>query len=436
MSPELLLRTALYSEDLFQLVSRYLDFLTGDAIDEEAFTDEELSDSDGEANTGDDGYIHSVVSYHEEQTDTPQNSNRRSLGGLPTEIALRVFGGLTFSDKIRVTRTSRHSSTLVGVAVQDQATELLARFHLRFTDVRLLLSATGSIISGSAALALFSAGPYFEPGDLDFFAVNGRSTPIVKFLTMAGGYKQISITGPYDFAKGVAKIRTLKRQHTGEKINVIEGYTDNPLDIVVRFHSTPVFVAWAADVLWHGNPELTAAGIAITTLSHLPVDDTDQCREHVRGILAKYTGRGFNYSLNEYPHEHICGVDLRCPATLRSSDDEGFMLFHFHLGDQQYSARLTASCHGTHELEVQSRGHTSNLHVLVLPWVDRHPSPYDFRITFTTSDLHRIRSRWLVQQTASDCRNSDDISPTPSNTIARLGRPDAWITLNGSSDDA
>ncbi|KAJ7431848.1 hypothetical protein B0H11DRAFT_1941244 [Mycena galericulata] len=321
MNPDLLLRTALYSEYLFRLVSSYLDFLTSDTSDEDAFTDDESSDNGEE-------YIHSVLSSQANETTTPPAAGH-NLGGLPNEIALRVLGSLTFPDKIRVARSSRHSANLVAVAVQDQATELLARFHLRFTDVRLLLSATGTIISGSAGLALFTAGPHFEPGDLDFFACAGFSGAIVKFLTMAAGYKQISVTGPYDFAKGVAKIRTLKRQHTGEKINVIEGYTDNPLDIVVRFHSTPVFVAWAADRVWHGNPQLTVAGIAITTPSHLPVDDTDQCREHVRGILAKYTGRGFNYSLNEYPHQHICGVDLRCPATLRSSDDEGCLTFNF-----------------------------------------------------------------------------------------------------------
>ncbi|KAJ7433008.1 hypothetical protein B0H11DRAFT_2259792 [Mycena galericulata] len=284
MSPALLLSTALYSEDLFRLVSGYLDFLTGDAIDEDAFTDDESSDSDGESKSSGDGFIHSVVSYHEEQTETPPTSNGRSLGGLPTEIALRVLGGLSFSDKIQVARSSRHTSNLVAVAVQDKATELLVRFHLRFTDVRLLLSATGAIISGSAGLALITAGAYFEPGDLDFFAITGAARLL---------YKQISITGPYDFAKGVAKIRTLKRQLTGEKINVIEGYTDNPLDIVVRFHSTPV---------------------AASTYE---------------AFLPSTTERGFNYSLNEYPHEHICGVDLRCPATLRSSDDEGCLSFNF-----------------------------------------------------------------------------------------------------------
>ncbi|KAJ7494792.1 hypothetical protein B0H11DRAFT_1626649, partial [Mycena galericulata] len=208
-------------------------------------------------------------------------------------------------------------------------TLILARFHLRFIDVRLLLSATGAIISGSAVLALITSGPPFDPGDLDFFTQHGGSAPILSFLRVAAGYKQISVTGPYDFAKGVATIRTLRRGRDGQKINVIEGYTDNPLDMVVRFHSTPVFGAWGSDVVWHGNPKLTVAGIAVTTPSQMPLDGSEQCHEHTREVTRKYTDRGFNYYLNEYPHGHTCGVDLRCPATLRSSDDEGCMLFHF-----------------------------------------------------------------------------------------------------------
>ncbi|KAJ7432790.1 hypothetical protein B0H11DRAFT_2260137 [Mycena galericulata] len=331
MTPDLLFRTALHSEAMFQLISAYLVFLASEAFDDAEFTDEETSDSDDEPHPPEE----EAFASDKEASPSPYGqqasqvvSGATGLGDIPPEIALNIIAGVDLMDKVRLGRASRYLGNLAAVALQDDATQLLARFHLRFLDIRFLLCATNSIISGSAVLALLTSPPTFEPGDLDFFTSYGGGGAVVQFLASAAGYKVSSLTGPYDFAKGVAKACTLKRD-TGETINVIEGYNANPLETVVRFHSTPVFGAWDCDRIWHGNPQLTTSKIAITTPSQFPLPSTPDLRDRVRAILRKYTDRGFTYSLNEYPHPHVCGIDLRCPATLRSSDDEACLTFNF-----------------------------------------------------------------------------------------------------------
>ncbi|KAJ7446253.1 hypothetical protein B0H11DRAFT_2249067 [Mycena galericulata] len=311
MTPMDLVETALHSQSMFRVVTEYLNFLSSNAFDDAEFTDDEGGSDDEEA---------------EEMPPAEQ------YFGIPPEITLRILSGLDFADQLRVARSSRLGAGFAAVSFQDRASRLLDRFRLRFVDIRLLLAATGAIISGSTVVALLHSGTSFQPGDLDFFTRDRGGYIVVQFLAAAAGYKMISCTGPYDCAKGVTRIYTLQEEVGSQKINVIEGFTNNPLDIVVHFHSTPVFGAWTSKGFWHGEPELTLDNIAITTPYLLPVvGGVDN--NHVQSILSKYMDRGFAYSFNEYEQPHVCGVDLRCPASLRSSDDEGCLVFDWPTWD-------------------------------------------------------------------------------------------------------
>ncbi|KAJ7436315.1 hypothetical protein B0H11DRAFT_1936821 [Mycena galericulata] len=302
MTPMDLVATALRSHSMFRLIAEYLNFMSSNAVDDAEFTDDEDVSDDEE--TGE--VLHAEQDF-----------------GIPAELTLRILSGLDITDQLRVAHSSRHGTSLAAVSLQDRASRLLDAFGLRFLDVRLLLAGTGAIISGSAVVALLqSARTSFQPTDLDFFTCHEGGYIVARFLSAAAGYKQISYEGPYNFARGIAKVYTLQEKHGTRKINVIEGYTSNPLDVVMHFHSTLVWGAWTAKGLWHGSPELTLAGIAITTPYLLPLDYGANDIQ-IKSVLRKYIDRGFTFSFNEYAQPHVCGVDLRCPATLRSSDDEG-----------------------------------------------------------------------------------------------------------------
>ncbi|KAJ7502473.1 hypothetical protein B0H11DRAFT_1907049 [Mycena galericulata] len=314
MTPMDLVATALRSRSMFRVIVEYLNFMSSNAVDDAEFTDDEDGSDDEETER----ILHTEQGF-----------------GIPAELTLRILSGLDIADQLRVARSSRHGTALAAVSLQDRASHLLGAFNLRFIDVRLLLAATGAVISGSAVVALLQPPrTSFQPADLDFFTCNDGGYIVARFLSAAAGssYRQISFQEPYDFARGVSKVHTLQEEHGTRKIIVIEGYTSNPLDIVMHFHSTPVWGAWTSKGVWHGSPELTLRGIAITTPYLLPVENGGN-NGPIQSILSKYIDRGFTFSFNEYAQPHICGVDLRCPATLRSSDDEGCLNFNWPTWD-------------------------------------------------------------------------------------------------------
>ncbi|KAJ7137590.1 hypothetical protein C8R43DRAFT_844687, partial [Mycena crocata] len=204
---------------------------------------------------------------------------------------------------------------------------LLAKFGLQFEETRLLLTATGTVISGSAVTSLLPIRRPFQPNDLDFFAKSGRGRGVVKYLLIPGMYEVTNTAFTYGVSAGIGTIWTLIHRIHGYKINVIEGLTTNPLDAVLRFHSTCVFCAWTADGLWHAYPFFTLNGKTLTMPNLLPLAGTaTSALDHQKigwRVLHKYIDRGFDYDVGELRAEHICGVDWNCPATLRRSDDAG-----------------------------------------------------------------------------------------------------------------
>ncbi|KAK7008336.1 hypothetical protein R3P38DRAFT_2791901 [Favolaschia claudopus] len=137
--------------------------------------------------------------------------------------------------RIRVRRAVspdyRNRDTHVDPEVLERsATRLLARFKLRFRDVRLLLTAARS------------------PTIRDYDEVEGIGFGPVWSLALGDNLK----------------------------INIIESITDEPLDAVVRFHFTCVVAAWHADGIWLAYPELLK--------EHLILDVVRQARHHSKSF--------------------------------------------------------------------------------------------------------------------------------------------------------
>ncbi|KAJ7115123.1 hypothetical protein C8R43DRAFT_902895, partial [Mycena crocata] len=200
-------------------------------------------------------------------------------------------------------------------------------FGLQFEEIRLMMTASDTIISGSAVTSLLPLEKPFVPSDLDFFARSARGRGVVKFLVTPGMYEVTSTSLEYGISAGIGTVWTLVHRIHGYKINVIEGLTTNPLDAVLKFHSTCVIGALTADGLWHAYPFFTLRGKALTTPNLLPLSGSIISRlEHQKTgwrVLHKYIDRGFDYDVGELCSDHICGVDWECPATVRRSDDAG-----------------------------------------------------------------------------------------------------------------
>ncbi|KAJ6475033.1 hypothetical protein C8R47DRAFT_1143301 [Mycena vitilis] len=302
MTAQQLFSAALSSRRLYYIVTNYVEHLGLCGLDLE------VDDWDG----SDGGSEHSVA-----------DSVR-----LPTRLGRQILGDLALADHLKYAQVSQDGASAAGEALQNAAVSILRRFGLRFTDVRLMQTATGAIISGSTIPSMMATIKKFHPRDLDVYAGRGKGFDVMRFLTKGGKYRLVGQSGTYDFAAGIGKVYTVRHIRTGREINVIESLTDNPLDAVAHFHSTCVFGAWTAEGFWHAYPRLTFAGLSMTSASNMPLLNDLVHHKRVWRILRKYCGRGFSF-VAEHSPPHACGVDSDCPCTMRSSDDEGCMLTRF-----------------------------------------------------------------------------------------------------------
>ncbi|KAJ7893234.1 hypothetical protein B0H13DRAFT_1886480 [Mycena leptocephala] len=298
MSAKRLFDTVLISRAHFDVVSEFLEFLHDREPEEDELSIHSIetdsgSDSDMSVSEGQSPALHSDEGIH------------IGLGDLPADVGLKIMGCLPLADRFRLTIASPPMMDLVSTALRSTATLLLWRFKLRFADVRLLLTATVSLISGSTVAALACPEPTFAPGDLDFFTPSGRGRLVVDFLASAAAYTVTKELEEYKNAIAIGRMWTL---HRGDvKINVIESLTSNPFHAVLNFHLTGV----------------------IATPVKLPIPHLVPAHINTWKVLHKYMDRGFTIALNEYPKPHTCGTDPNCPVTLRTTDDKGCLYVPF-----------------------------------------------------------------------------------------------------------
>ncbi|KAK7049028.1 hypothetical protein R3P38DRAFT_2764894 [Favolaschia claudopus] len=231
-----------------------------------------------------------------------------------------------------------HPQSLVGTrsvpfifdpdTLERHARRLLMNFRLEFDDLRLMLTATGSIIVGSMVLSLTRPDLDLMPVNLDVITGTRKGTTVADFFILAGSFEQVQQAEDRLKMKGVGDVITLTLVGLFT-VNIMESTTDNPLDVVARFHFSCAHMAWQADGLWIAYPDSVHRGWAITTPHAYPLPDGFPDRFMVWSSLRKYITRGFNVYLNDCPHSHVCGEDFNCPATLRASDDRGCRFYPF-----------------------------------------------------------------------------------------------------------
>ncbi|KAJ7921241.1 hypothetical protein B0H13DRAFT_2318595 [Mycena leptocephala] len=331
MDARQLFRVAISSYTMYAIVARYLDHLKDFGIDEEP--DDLMDVSDDEAS--DPGLP--------EQTSCnggPSTAGVASdLDRLPAELGAQILRDLDLADRLRYAQVSRASALTIAAALQTAATEILVKFDLRFSEIRLMLTATGSLISGSTIAVLTGSPSAFCPTDLDVYTPRGGGWKVVQFFKKGGKYRVTKATSAYDFAAGIGKVFTLRHRASKKTINIIESISLNPLDAVLHFHLSCVFGAWTANHFWHGYPRLTIAGMAITTPSRLPLRDDIDNHKHVWKILRKYKRRSFTFSLDEFLPPHTCGIHPDCPMTPRTTGDSNCLKASFPEWEFQRDAR-------------------------------------------------------------------------------------------------
>ncbi|KAJ7741065.1 hypothetical protein B0H16DRAFT_1728707 [Mycena metata] len=343
---EQLFRAAIMSKRLFRAILDFLDHMDTPDVEEDAQDDDEQeTDSDSESGgwLSDEDMEGSIL---ETPDVTPlfvsaqplavnADADPAAITSLPIELGQRILQDLNLASRVQFAHTSVAGACAVAESLRSAATQVLKQFDLTFNEVRLIQTATGALISGSTIPAVMHPGS-FRPNDLDFYAKHMGGFDVVQFLRRSGKFKQTKRTPPYDTQSGIGQVFTLRHKVTRKKVHVVESLTEEPLDAVVQFHSSAVIGAWTANEFWHGYARLTADHISMTTLSRMPVTHSFDQQEHTRRILRKYVRRGFIFKLNEFDQHHRCGIHPSCPATVRTTNDDGCLSTSFPTWD--YSA--------------------------------------------------------------------------------------------------
>ncbi|KAJ7266040.1 hypothetical protein C8J57DRAFT_1510990 [Mycena rebaudengoi] len=246
---------------------------------------------------------------------------------LPVEVAALIIGDeLALLDRVQFASTSSRNRALVGIIVTREIARILARRGLRYPMIRLMQTATGTLLSGSI-IPLLADSVGFNIDDIDFYVGLGKGNDVQRFLLMAADYTLSIASEDYDDMEGINHVWALKQVDGRAKLNVVEAVSPNPLDAVLCFHCTAVMGAVEANGYWAAYPKLLQDHKALTTRVQMPICDTLDSHQHVWTVVRKYTDRGFTF-IPEYDAPHICGQDKNCPGTWRISTDGGCTTIH------------------------------------------------------------------------------------------------------------
>lgn len=100
---------------------------------------------------------------------------------LPQNIKRRVLSELTLITAATIGLTSRANLSTCKAHARDRVGACLTQFDLPMDDTLDVMRSTGTIISGSAVLALIDRVDY-QPGDLDIYATNNGIDIVRRFL--------------------------------------------------------------------------------------------------------------------------------------------------------------------------------------------------------------------------------------------------------------
>ncbi|PPQ81112.1 hypothetical protein CVT26_011228 [Gymnopilus dilepis] len=185
-----------------------------------------------------------------------------------------------------------------------------------------------SIISGSAALLVFHPGA-FTPGDLDFYVPAANAANFKAVLKDRGFFDNCEDNKrPYYPSSNLLTTCRFWKEGLGRSVNLITIRGDNPLVVVVQFHSTLLMNV----ITGHGvvclYPLLTLPGRGLIMV------DTMKARK----CLVKYGRRGFRFQTVFASHQ--CDYTGYCRNATRSIDDKDVLTVPFEYQPQSANTSI------------------------------------------------------------------------------------------------
>ncbi|PIL35521.1 hypothetical protein GSI_02249 [Ganoderma sinense ZZ0214-1] len=229
----------------------------------------------------------------------------------------------------RVVR-KRFNRSCIELADEFVATEMefryskaLRPFVVNGRGFRDMLNNTGSVISGSFAVAI-TGEHQFQPGDLDIYTTEQELHTVIVFLQQQERFVVVSEGDPHieDYSGGAKRLIRLRRDSTA--IDIIVSLTQSPTLPIAHFWSTPVMLFLSGDAICLPYPTSFEKGLGLLNPGRLPMEDDMRTP-----LVDKYQDRGFKICEREvewYPnraHAPPCGGPRSptCPVNVRHFGD-------------------------------------------------------------------------------------------------------------------
>jgi hypothetical protein len=229
-----------------------------------------------------------------------------------------VFSLITLPDRIRLASTCLTLKLMHSEYVQHQLTVVLASFGLDFCAVRLMLVATGSLMTGYAFQSILG-GNILEQDTVDFYTTNRSTINVLMFLARSSGALSPTTANATWYTAWTLKIR-------GRTVRVIE-HTSDPLEAILVCQESHIMGYCDGTRVRHAYGGLVLDGIALATRCSMPVERTLSEQQDIWNVLHAAIAHGFKWSY-DLPGPHTCGVNPYCPCTPRSTKDGGWLTLH------------------------------------------------------------------------------------------------------------
>ncbi|KAJ7659702.1 hypothetical protein DFH06DRAFT_1326720 [Mycena polygramma] len=243
-------------------------------------------------------------------------SNVGLFGVLPLEMFYPILELLSVATRVCLGRTSKGFHWIRCAYLQHELQVLLVTYHLDFGAVRLMLTATASIMTGWAFHSIFN-GRLLATDTFDFITTEHTSRHVLAFITLSTPYTLTNVTRN----GGWYKTWTLKLGE--QKIRVMEYPVDYGTAMLTS-HTNYRMGFWDGSVVRHPYGGVAYDRIAFATPSSLPIRNKPRELKKVWEIIHGATDHDVAWVF-EYEESHICSKHPYCPVSLRRTLDSGWL---------------------------------------------------------------------------------------------------------------
>ncbi|KAJ7120669.1 hypothetical protein C8R43DRAFT_959694 [Mycena crocata] len=269
------------------------------------------------------------VREHEVVSDppTPEVSEGPSefMSKIPIGVFPPVLSGLILRDVMHLSWRSPRYRPLLALELQMRLKSLLTQFGLLYDEIRFMQAATLTIVSGSTISHLLDTS--ITPSNIDFYSPKAAYPWVGRFFQVATRYEARGTVEHAERFEGITQSLRLSMPSTPLELNLFCSASDNALECTIYFPFSHLIAGITHYGFWFAYPSSTTKLLCFPNKDLVDIASPYN-RRVLEGVIKKYMARGYAF-LFYREGAHKCGAEYECPATVRTSVDDGCLQLPF-----------------------------------------------------------------------------------------------------------